>query len=712
MGFEVDKSRFKVTYSGNAPDSTDGNHSSPAKSFASPKEPETDKASVKYQLLYKINSPLELKQLTLTQCNRLAEEIREFIVEKISQTGGHLGSNLGVVEATIALHRVFNSPKDILLFDTGHQGYVHKIITGRRDSFDCLRQVNGLSGYPNRKESEHDFIENSHASTALSYSHGLAIGLKNNPQKEKGKIVAFIGDGALTGGMAYEALNNLGHSNSNVLIVLNDNGRSYAPTVSKLSESLTQLRLNPSFSTIKNRITKILEDLPLMGHVAESTIRALTTALREAVEPHVFFEALGIRYAGPIDGHDIGALEQALRKAAAWNGPMVLHILTKKGKGYAPAEQDDIQCLHDLKVASSHALGAPGSATDSGALNAKPVPPSTSYTEAFSQTLLEISEKSDKIVAITAAMPGPTGLLPLQTKYPNRVIDVGIAEQHAMTAAAGMAMAGLRPIVCIYSTFLSRCFDQENLDVGLHNLPVVICADRAGITGDDGPSHHGLLDMVLGLSIPNLTIFAPSEPAEIKPMLTAALGLSTPSLIRWPKTPSLVSFESVKTNGLESRCLEYGDGDVVLIGIGKMTSAVFDAGNILAESDLRPTVFDARVIRPADPAMIEKASRARLVITAEDGFIHGGAGDYLSRLINEKALDDERKVPLCVNLGIPTAYISHDKPDNILANLGLNGEGIAASTALLWEKTNKLFTDSDISEDNKEYPFKDSYIKA
>jgi len=639
----------------------------------------------KYDLLYEINSPLELKQLTLAQCNELAGQIREFIVDKVSKTGGHLGSNLGVVEATIALHRVFTSPKDVLLFDTGHQGYVHKILTGRRDSFDCLRQAGGLSGYPSRKESEHDFIENSHASTALSYAHGLATGFERDPESSDRKVVAFIGDGALTGGMAYEALNNLGHSNAKVLIVLNDNGRSYAPTVSKLSESLTQLRLNPSFSSIKNRVTKILEDLPFMGHMAESTLRALTTALREAVEPHVFFEALGIRYAGPIDGHDVEALEQALKKASAWNGPIVLHILTKKGKGYTPAEQDEVQCLHDLKIVTPPILGAPGHTTDTGALTANPVPPAVSYTEAFSQALLDIAPSFDKVVAITAAMPGPTGLLPLQAKYPSRVIDVGIAEQHAMTAAAGMAMAGLLPIVCIYSTFLSRCFDQENFDVGLHNLPVIICADRAGVTGDDGPSHHGLLDMVLGLAIPNLAIFAPSEPGEIKYMLKAALNLGKPSLIRWPKTPAAFSFETTPED-LQSRCLKNGNGDVVLIGIGKMTYPAFEASTLLDKLGFETTVFDARVVRPADPLLIAQAAKAQLVITVEDGFVHGGAGSYLSGLIGDLASSNDERGPLCINLGIPTTYLAHGKPDKILADLSLDPEGIAQSVTSAWQR--------------------------
>ncbi len=665
-----------------------------------------DLAEKKYSLLDKVNSPLELKQLTLTQCNELAAELREFIVDKVSKTGGHLGSNLGVVEATIALHRVFNSPKDVLLFDTGHQGYVHKILTGRRESFDRLRQTDGLSGYPNRKESEHDFIENSHASTALSYAHGLALGFANNPECADRKVIAFIGDGALTGGMAYEALNNLGHSNAKVLIVLNDNGRSYAPTVSKLSESLTQLRLNPSFSAIRNKITKILEDLPLMGHVAESTLRALTTALREAVEPHVFFEALGIRYTGPIDGHDISALEQALKKASSWNGPIVLHILTVKGKGYAPAEQDDVQCLHDLKVTASATLGAPGHVTDSGSVRAHSVPSSISYTEAFTQSLLELMPAYKQIVAITAAMPGPTGLLPLQAKYPSRVIDVGIAEQHAMTAAAGMAMAGLKPVVCIYSTFLSRCFDQENLDVGLHNLPVIICADRAGITGDDGPSHHGLLDMVLGLAIPNLAIFAPSEPSEIKHMLKAALELGTPSLLRWPKTPAQASFGN-SSSALTSRCLKRGDDSVVLIGIGKMTAATLEAATLLEGHGLNPTVFDARVIRPADPLLIEEASKARLVITVEDGFVHGGAGSYLSGLISNRAAESETRGPLCINLGVETNYIAHGKPDEILASLSLDPKGITSSVISAMKRigakadsNNKFASDSSYAYEN------------
>src|SRR5579862_5764828 len=475
----------------------------------------------RYPTLERLDSPSDLKQLSLADCVELAAEIRAFVVETVTATGGHLGSNLGAVEATIALHRVFDSPRDALLFDTGHQAYVHKLLTGRMKGFSALRQAGGLSGYPNRSESEHDWIENSHASTALSYAHGLATAFAASGEDETRRVVALVGDGALTGGLAYEALNNLGHAGAKVCIILNDNGRSYAPTISKLSESLTQLRLNPSFSSLQSKITRVLQDLPGVGTLAGHSIRSLTAAVRELVEPHVFFEALGIRYLGPIDGHDVAVVEQALRRSASWPGPVVLHVLTRKGRGYGPAEEDTVQCLHDYK--GSVQLASPGTATDQGAISIGSRSPDKNYTEAFSQALLDLAARDSRIVAITAAMPGPTGLLAFEARYPDRFIDVGIAESHAMAAAAGMALAGSHPVVAIYSTFLSRCFDQENLDVGLHRAPVVICADRAGVTGDDGPSHHGLLDMVLGLAIPDLTIFAPAEPGEIAPMLATAV---------------------------------------------------------------------------------------------------------------------------------------------------------------------------------------------
>ena len=629
-----------------------------------------------YPLLARIDQPSALRDLDEAQLAQLAEEIRRFIVEAVTRTGGHLGSNLGVVELSIALHRVFDSPRDVLLFDTGHQAYVHKLLTGRMREFRALRKAGGLSGYPSRAESEHDWIENSHASTALSYAHGIAAAFRADGQDRYRRVVAVVGDGALTGGMAYEALNNLGHADSRVVVVLNDNGRSYAPTVSKLSSSLTQLRLNPSYSAVRNRVGQIVSELPGVGQLAGASFRNLTAALRELVEPHVFFEALGIRYTGPIDGHDIPALEQALRNAATWNGPIVLHVLTRKGKGYAPAEDDEVQRLHDLKA--SNPISAPGTSADRGALSVDERPPGSSYTEAFTEALLQSATADRRIVALTAAMPGPTGLLPFQARYPDRFLDVGIAEQHAMTSAAGMALAGLRPVVAIYSTFLSRAFDQENFDVGLHRAPVVICADRAGITGDDGPSHHGVLDMVLALSIPEMRVFAPSEPAEIAPMLTAALALEAPALIRYPKTSGPVALAPVGA-GLAYRELRAGSGEVVVIGIGKMAERAMNAAALLVGSGLDVTVLDPRVIRPVDPALLSRVATANLVVTAEDGMVHGGAGQFIRQAIEDDASGRGEVPPRVVTLGIPSTYVPHGNAEMILSSFGLDAEGLAAS---------------------------------
>ena len=653
-------------------------------------------------ILDAIHSPSDLKTLSLGECDQLAAEIRDFIVESVSHTGGHLGSNLGVVELTLALHRVFNSPEDVFLFDTGHQAYVHKIVTGRRDGFVTLKQEGGLSGYPSRGESPHDWVENSHASTALSYAHGIATALslqaKREPPARERHVVAVVGDGALTGGMAYEALNNLGHSGAKVLVVLNDNGRSYAPTVSRLSVSLTHLRLDPRYLQVRDRVRHLVEDLPGgVSSLAFTSFHGLSAAIREVVEPRMFFETLGIRYTGPIDGHDVGGLEQALRRAASWQGPIVLHVVTTKGKGYAPAEADEIACLHDLKPpavpASPSRTGARASArpgtppvvgpqtkgsTDDDGLPG-PVDPGESYAEVFSSALVDLAAIDDRIVAITAAMPGPTGLLAFQDRYPERFMDVGIAEQHALTAAAGMAMGGLRPVVAIFSSFLGRAVDQWNLDVGLHGLPIVICAGRAGITGDDGPSHHGIYDLVQALQIPGCTIFCPAETAEVAPMLAQALELDGPSLIRIPKTPSPGPLAKPGT-GVKARRLRKGTGEVVLVGIGKMTRAVLAAAEELFDDGIETDVFDARVVRPADPELLEAMAGARLVVTAEDGLAHGGAGQYLAGEADHVADAAALEGPRQVVLGVPTEYLRHAKPDAILSRLGLDGAGIAEVT--------------------------------
>src|SRR5579875_2224008 len=622
-------------------------------------------------LLDRISSPEDLKALSIAECEELAAELRSFIVESVCRTGGHLGSNLGAVELTIACHRVFSSPEDVVLFDTGHQAYVHKILTGRKEGFARLKQAGGLSGYPNRAESPHDVIENSHASTALSWAHGIAAARAMNEESpgRRRHVVAIVGDGALTGGMAYEALNNLGHSASRVVIVLNDNGRSYAPTISRLSGSLTQLRLDPRYVRVRERVRDILRELPSpVSSVAYTSVHGLTSALREVVEPHVFFEALGVRYTGPLDGHDLAQVEQALERAAAWPGPIVLHLLTSKGKGYAPAEQDEVARLHDLKV-SAHPAAADTVPAPDG-------PGGESYTEAFSAALVELGARDPRLVAITAAMPGPTGLLGFEAAYPERFFDVGIAEQHAMTAAAGMAREGLHPVVCIYSTFLQRCVDQWNLDVGLHHEHVTVVADRAGITGDDGPSHHGIYDLHSALSIPGVAVYCPAEAAEVAPLLEEAVSYDGPSLLRYPKTPSPAPLGPPGRH----RVLHDGEGDLVIVGIGKLARACVEAAGLVeATSGLRPVVVDPRVIRPADPDLVEAMAAARLVVTAEDGLSLGGAGAYLVSLAEAEAARAGRLGPGHLVLGVPSAHLPHGRPDDLLSSLGLDGPGIAAS---------------------------------
>jgi 1-deoxy-D-xylulose-5-phosphate synthase len=651
-------------------------------------------------LLPSIETPDDLKALNHEQLTTLAEEIRTFIVDTVTTTGGHLGSNLGAVELTLAVHRVFDSPRDVVLFDTGHQAYVHKLITGRRYGFQTLKQAGGMSGYPNRAESEHDWIENSHASTALSYAHGLANAFALRGDADERRVIAVVGDGALTGGMAYEALNNLGHSGIPVVIVLNDNGRSYAPTVSHLSQSLTSLRLNPTYTQTRERIRTRLRDLPAVGPLAVSSVHSVTNALREMVAPHTFFEALGVRYAGPIDGHDVELMEQAFAHAAEWSGPIVVHVLTQKGRGYAPAEEDDIQRLHDVKATKPVALdnsigssvgmtvGGSGGADAGGVSTPGSTPEAAgnhhsrraaTYTEAFSRALLAAAELDERIVAMTAAMPGPTGLLAFQDRFADRFFDVGIAEQHEVTSAAGMAMGGIRPVVAVYSTFFSRAFDQANLDVGLHGAPVVFVLDRAGITGDDGPSHHGILDMALSLAIPGMTVFAPSAAEEVGPMLTTALTLPGPSTIRFPKTaPRHVDDQEVGS-GLRARKLRTGDGSICLLAVGKLVESCLAAAEELAEGGIEATVWDVRVVSPPDADMLADAGDHALVVTAEDGVRHGGAGAFLVDAMAATAASQGARSPVTRVLGVPRQYLAQGKADDILTSLGLSGAGIAES---------------------------------
>src|SRR5262245_43989193 len=582
--------------------------------------------------LERINEPRDLRGLTYDELDELAGEIRDVIVEAVAEHAGHLGSNLGAVALSIALHRVFESPDDGILSNTGHQAYVHKILTGRKAQFTQLRQAGGMSGYPCREESRHDFVENSHASTILSYAYGMAVA-RDAGFDHRRHIVAVVGDGAMTGGMAYEALNNRGHSKRRVIIVLNDNGRSYAPTVSnlsanwqgrdervnhpsfpdrvtgKLSSALTDIRLNPIYVRRQRRLEDFLQHLPGVGPQAERAMEAFKAGVREFLQPPSFFEALGVRYTGPIDGHNIAELEEALRNAdeLSVEGPIVVHVLTRKGRGYPPAEDDDEKHLHDAPVFDPK-HGPP-----------KAVP--TGYTQAFAEAVIKAAELDPRIVAITAAMPGPTGLIPFEQHFPTRFFDVGIAEQHAVTAAAGMAMCGLRPVVAIYSTFLNRAWDQVVYDVALHRLPVIFALDRAGVTGPDGPSHHGVYDMAMLARVPGMRVLAPSSVPELQQALLDALTLADdgPVAIRYPRAAARQVAELDVGSGPSARRITAGDGGVCVLAIGRMVDAAGKAAERLAERGTAVELWDVRACAPLDGEMIAAAAAHELVVTVEDG---------------------------------------------------------------------------------------------
>jgi 1-deoxy-D-xylulose-5-phosphate synthase len=631
-----------------------------------------------------IRQPSDLRGLTTAELEQLAAEIRDFVVAAVSETGGHLGSNLGAVELTLALHRVFDSPRDAILWDTGHQAYIHKIVTGRRGGFSQLRQAGGISGYPSREESAHDFIENSHASTVLSYAYGLAVARDAGQTPDRNHIVAVIGDGSMTGGMAYEALNNLGHSGKRVIIVLNDNGRSYAPTISNLSQgapgerktgllskTLIGIRINPVYVRRQRKLEKFLKNIPLIGTQAERGMDAFKAGIREFLQPPAFFEALGVRYIGPIDGHDIEAMEHAFSAAEqrVEEGPVVIHVITEKGRGYSPAEDDDEKHLHDAPVFDP--------------INGPPKSVPTGYTEAFADTIIKLAEQDARIVAITAAMPGPTGLIQFQEHFPDRFFDVGIAEQHAVTAAAGMAMGGMRPVVALYSTFLNRAWDQVVYDVAMHRLPVIFCLDRAGITGDDGPSHHGVYDMALLSKVPGMRVLAPSSTQDLQQMLSDAISLADtgPVAIRYPKGLARNVDENDIGSGLQARKLVDGTTKrVCILAIGKLVGAALEAAETLKASNVDVTVWDVRSCAPLDPAMIADAMQHDVVITAEDGIRDGGIGMTIESTIHsESRISSGHKRPIIQVLGVPTTFVPTAKPQVILHQMGLDAQGIVAT---------------------------------
>src|SRR4051794_9573589 len=586
-------------------------------------------------LIDTIRGPKDLAALSGEQLTVLAAEIRDFLIAKVSRTGGHLGPNLGVVELTLALHRVFDSPKDRVLFDTGHQAYVHKILTGRQEGFDLLRRRGGLSGYPSRAESEHDLIENSHASTALSYADGLskAFALRG----EDRHVVAVVGDGALTGGMCWEALNNIAATKHKLVIVVNDNGRSYAPTIGGLADHLSTLRLNPGYEKVLDLVKEALGSTPMVGKPMYEVLHAVKRGIKDAVSPQPMFEDLGLKYVGPVDGHDEQAMESALRKAKGFNAPVIVHAVTRKGYGYRPAEDDEADCLHGPAGAFS---------IETGKLLAAPA---VKWTHVFSDELVAIADERPDVVGITAAMAEPTGIATLARKYPERVYDVGIAEQHAATSAAGLAMGGLHPVVAVYATFLNRAFDQVLLDVAMHRLPVTFVLDRAGITGPDGPSHYGIWDMSVFGVVPGLRIAAPRDAATLREELREAVAVDDgPTVLRFPTGSVAADLPALRRLGPVDVLHEAGRKDVLLVPVGAFASLALDVAGRLTEQGYGVTVVDPRWVRPVPIELAALSRGHRLVVTLEDGIRAVGVGDAVASTLRDAGVD----VPLR-DLGIP-----------------------------------------------------------
>ena len=611
-----------------------------------------------------IQSPDELRAMSPEDLTALAADIREFLIEKVSRTGGHLGPNLGVVELTIAIHRVFQSPRDIVLFDTGHQSYVHKILTGRADQFDLLRQRDGISGYPNRRESDHDVIENSHASTALSWADGVSRGFSLTGQPDR-HVVAVVGDGALTGGMSWEALNNLSpESDRNLVIVVNDNERSYSPTIGGLATYLTTLRASKEYERILSRGKRMLHNTPFVGKYIYGTLHGIKKGMKDMLAPQGMFEDLGFKYLGPIDGHDIEAMERTLQMAKEFGSPVIVHAITEKGRGYKPALDDMAEKFHAVGIVDP--------------VTGKPLKASApSWTNVFSEEITQIGRENPKVVAITAAMLGPTGLDKFAQSFPDRTIDVGIAEQHAVTSAAGLAYAGVHPVIAIYSTFLNRAFDQLLLDVALHNAGVTFVLDRAGITGDDGPSHHGIWDLALTGIVPHMHVGAPRDGARVKELLRQCIAIdNAPSMIRFPKGAIPADIPALeRADGID--ILHRGDtNQVLVISIGSMAAMALEMAQLAHKESIEVTVIDPLWVKPISSNLTALCAKYSTVVVMEDGIKHAGIASTISESLREAGSP-------CVvhSIGIPLEFIEHSKRNEILEDLKITPAAIVQQIA-------------------------------
>ena len=637
-------------------------------------------------MLSQINSPADLAALSHEDLIELSAEIRGLLIEKVSKTGGHLGPNLGVVELTVAIHRVFESPKDVIVFDTGHQSYVHKILTGRGGAFDTLRQRGGISGYPNRRESEHDVIENSHASTALSWGDGISRGFSLQGATDR-HVVVVVGDGALTGGMSWEALNNIApEQKRNLVIVVNDNERSYSPTIGGLATYLSTLRVTSGYEKFLDWGKEVLHKTPVVGMPIYETLHGMKKGIKDIVAPQGMFEDLGLKYLGPIDGHDIAAMERALRQAKEYGAPILVHAITEKGKGHKPAVADEAEKFHAVGVIDP----------ESGEPLAKS---GTSWTKVFAQELVEIGKTRKDIVAITAAMLGPTGLDQFQAAYPERTIDVGIAEQHAVTSAAGLAFTGLHPVVAVYSTFLNRAFDQLLLDVALHKAGVTFVLDRSGVTGDDGPSHHGIWDLALTGIVPTMHVAAPRDGARLKELLREAVSINdAPSMVRFPKgavQEDIPAFE--RRDGID--VLYRGESaDVLMISVGAMAAIAVEAASSAYREGVGVTVIDPRWVKPLPESLVRMAERYKSVVVLEDGIRHAGIGSAISEMFRDAGV----LIPLH-SIGVPLEFIEHSKRGEILSDIGITAQNISRSV-VEWSSTLKeeMQLPSDENADRKQ----------